>query len=66
MMNTSGKFILNSIYFENHEYLMRRGNISGTREIRKCFIYIDAGCVCVCWGGGGGGGGAVCVKIDAC
>ena len=38
-MNTSGKFILNSIYFENqwdpHEYLMRRGNISGTREIRR-------------------------------
>ena len=36
---TSGKFILNSIYFENqwdsHEYLMRRGNISGMREIRK-------------------------------
>ena len=44
MMNTSGKFNLNSIYLENHEYLMRCGNISGTREIIKyIYIYIDAG-----------------------
>ena len=43
MMNTSGKFILNSIYFEKHEYLMRRGNISGTRGKLEQIKYIDAG-----------------------
>ena len=37
------KFILNSIYLENHEYLMRCGNMSGTQEIRIFLKYIDAG-----------------------